>query len=662
MGLSAASSEQETCVQAVLSGNNVVIEASAGAGKSTTFYHTASAWLTQRNENPVLLVCFNAVLRAEAVRKIKELELNVHCFTVHALAAAMYKTRVSDTLSLYNAVHGVAAPASPGNYELVLIDEAQDLNDDHMEVLNALQSVLPKPMQYMVVGDPRQEIYAHVRSRSTTSLMSHPDEYLVDNKKPWVRLILNTSYRLTAPVCAFLNSCFRCPDTQVEIHAGNVRSKLLVPNYVIGDREQNHHFTILSTLLKTYAPGDIMILAPSVAMTKHRCQQMAFSLHKELNIPIFSTHKQRSDVTPAMMAGKLFLSTYHQSKGYERPCVLVLGVDEHEWYLNKSPKTKYGKPLVHNSLHVALTRAQEQLVIFQHYKCAAYPTIRDAAAHCTIISLQTPDPQPPFARSHAGQIFDLRLIAFQPRDVLTRILQATIEAADTSSTCSAASFDETSTAHLCKITPETNEDVMDAYLDAILGYAERRHVHRASFLEIQVRLKVDETQVPLEFKNVIINIHRNRAPANPREWLALAIVYNTMVYHDYPHELYQVNHLNWFRTVESEFIQHSVMDIAAVLPSTGYWHESAVRELQGYKIRANVPFMEYTPDGPEPWQFTLNDNYTEQNLLLAMVHMFVFRSKKAHVFSISTNTKHTIRAPENLNTFLIEMLTVKLDS
>ncbi len=644
--LSPASSEQQACVAAVLAGQNVVVEASAGAGKSTTFYHTARAWLEMHPEEPVLLVCFNAVLRAEALRKVAELQLNVHCFTVHALAAAMYHTRVSDTLSLYHAVHGSVPPVPPAAYKLVLIDEAQDLNEDHMDVINALPL-----MQYMIVGDPRQEIYTHARSSEGT-LMDEPSKYLRDNGKPWTRLILNTSYRLTAPVCALLNACFRDPDTQVAIKPGNTRHQESTPIYVIGDRERLHLFDVLAELLQRYKPGDIMILAPTVALTKHRCQRLAYALHMKLHVPIFSTHKQRSDLTPAMMHGKIFLSTYHQSKGYERPCVLVLGVDEHEWTLNKCPMNTAGNALVHNSLHVALTRAQEQLVIFQHFQCGAYPTVHEdkLATLATIRTLCMADPRPAPPRSTTGELLDTYLISFQPRRMLTRLFALV----DTTK-----EEDESPSRALCKVTPDSGEDVMDAYLDAIMGWAERQQTVKLSKLERQVRSRVQEAQVPVEFKNALRLVHQNRAPATAKDWMALAMVYNTMVCHDYPHELHQISHLNWLGAYEIQFIQESAEAVVAVI-GKGYWHEEATRLLQDRPVRARVPFMAYTPDGPEPWQFSLNDSITEQNLLLAMVHMWVFRARRAHVFSVATQKQHTIVAPEDLNTFLIDLLMVKI--
>lgn len=643
-----ASPEQQECVDVLLAGHNVVIEASAGAGKSTTFYHTARAWLARYPHAPVLLVCFNAVLRAEAMRKVSELQLNVDCFTVHALAAVMYQTRVSDTLSLYQAVHGKTPPVSPAAYSLVLIDEAQDLNEDHTDVINALQHVLSEPMQYMVVGDPRQEIYAHARSRPVP-VLADPAQYLSDNGKPWRRQILNTSYRLTTPVCAFLNYCFRHPTRQTSIVAGNMRARPCRPRYIVGNKDSSDLLDLMRQLLKTYSSGDIMILAPTVALTKHRCQRLAYALHSQLQVPIFSTHKQRSDLTPAMMHGKIFLSTYHQSKGYERPCVVVLGVDEHEWVLNKSPRESDGVPLVHNSLHVALTRAQEQLVLFQHYQCGWYPTLqKQLHEFADVVICRAPVPRPPPGKSNHGEVTDTWLVAFQPRATLTHLLDL-LQDSNLQQPSSAPEL------RICKVTPDSAEDVLDAYLVAITSWAEQIMLQSPSRLEMTVREKIKPPQVPACFRPAL------QSTENAADWLALALVYNTMIHHDYPHELYQLQNLRWIGPAETEFVTAAVEHLRNELPSRNvFWHERASRVLEGRCVRAQAALVTYTDDGPEPWQFTMNDSCTENNLLLAMVHMWVFRARRAYVYSLAARARFTLLAPANLNSFLVLLLNTKL--
>ncbi len=94
MSLPPASEEQMACVDALLSGHNVTVQAAAGAGKSTTFYHTAKAWLERAAEpgTKVLQLCFNVVLRVEAENRVHALGLHekIDCFTIHALVGRVF--------------------------------------------------------------------------------------------------------------------------------------------------------------------------------------------------------------------------------------------------------------------------------------------------------------------------------------------------------------------------------------------------------------------------------------------------------------------------------------------------------------------------------------------------------------------------------------------
>ena len=128
------------------------------------------------------------------------------------------------------------------------------------------------------------------------------------------------------------------------------------------------------------------------------------------------------------------------------------------------------------------------------------------------------------------------------------------------------------------------------------------------------------------------------------------------------HQLYQLQHLHWIGPIEERFVNENTRELLGNLPPNGFWNETATRMLEERPVRARVPFMAYTDDGPEPWQFTLNDGYTEHNLLLAMVHMWVFRATRAHVYSMQTNTRYTILPPENLNSFLKNLLSAKIQA
>jgi hypothetical protein len=657
------SAEQTACVDALLAGSNVTVVAAAGAGKSTTFYHAAKAWLVQNEPGTkVLQLCFNVVLRAEAEKRIKALNLQDHidCFTVHALAAKMYETRVSDTLSLHLALNSNKQVVSPAIYSLCLVDEAQDLNTDHIAIINRLQTLFT--MRFMVVGDMRQEIYAHAHMTAMQPLLLCPEVHLHDNKLKWQTRYLTTSYRLTPRNCAFINTLFRHA-TQAPILPGNTTFRDCLPIYVIGNRRNDTDLVVVvKEMLQRYPPSAIMILAPTVGTVRFRCQQLAKALSGE--VAIFSTHKQRAETTAEMLKDKLFLSTFHQSKGYERPCVIVLGAEGYEWTLNSQPKID-GEPVVHNALHVACTRAQEQLVLFQHYESDPYPTLTLAkVANVAEMRLMC-EPVPEKLRSPARMTIRRDaawLTSFQPRELLLQLLgildmpPAVVCGPEVTSVPN----------HVALMTTQLAEDVWDYFPEAILSAAQALLTHERTRMQAQV-LQMNPKLIPASFMSMFLTLKTMACISDYKDWIALSAMHNTLVVHDYPHELTQMCDFSWCTQTDRDFFQQCVVNLTALLQpmARGHWNEKSIaKTVERYKVTlyAEARFAEWSEDGKcTPWQFNFQDAYTEADLMTAMVQMWAFSADTAKIFCVLTNRLYVIKAPpvDELNSLVHNMMAIR---
>ncbi|NBP66729.1 MAG: hypothetical protein EBU66_19035, partial [Bacteroidetes bacterium] len=90
----------------------------------------------------------------------------------------------------------------------------------------------------------------------------------------------------------------------------------------------------------------------------------------ELNIPCFVSSDSENRLNEDVIKRKIVFSTFHQSKGRERPIVFVYSFDE-SWY------TYYGKgvdrDICPNILYVATTRATQKLVIIQSQAAKPLP-------------------------------------------------------------------------------------------------------------------------------------------------------------------------------------------------------------------------------------------------------------------------------------------------
>jgi len=81
------SEEQQIIIQHVIEGRNVVVDACAGSGKSTTILSAA----VQMPDKHFLQITYNASLRKEVKEKVRELGIkNLTVHTYHSLAVGKY--------------------------------------------------------------------------------------------------------------------------------------------------------------------------------------------------------------------------------------------------------------------------------------------------------------------------------------------------------------------------------------------------------------------------------------------------------------------------------------------------------------------------------------------------------------------------------------------
>src|SRR5210317_282194 len=81
------SDEQQLIIDHIKYGNNVVVDACAGSGKSTTILNVAY----QLDSKKIMQLTYNSALRHEIRSKAKELSLdNMTVHTYHSLAVGFY--------------------------------------------------------------------------------------------------------------------------------------------------------------------------------------------------------------------------------------------------------------------------------------------------------------------------------------------------------------------------------------------------------------------------------------------------------------------------------------------------------------------------------------------------------------------------------------------
>lgn len=427
-----ASEEQLHVVRQVCAGHNVVVDAIAGSGKSTTIVTLAKTLPEKR----ILQITYNAMLRKEFRTRVSTEELaNIEVHTYHSLGVKYFTSLACTDTGIRNAVHLRLPPQVPlPAFDIVCLDECQDQTPLYFHFVQYVLSLLPKPVQLVILGDYMQCLYefkgADVRfltmaPRLWAGEASGPlPPYLLSNT--FVRCSLQTSYRVTRQMADFIN-CAMVGDTR--IHA--VRNGEPV-QYLRNSRANLEKVVIyhIQCLLKEgNVPDDFFILGPSVKGTMSNIRRLENALVESgipCHVPTFEADKMDDKV----IEGKIVFSSFHSVKGRQRKFVFVVGFDQS--YFDIYARTM--DPLVcPNTLYVACTRATHKLFLLEtdqyatdrplSFLCMTHHEMKDAEyvdfkGHPRTVFWEREEKVDPGAAESPRQVSVSEMLRFLPEELL----------------------------------------------------------------------------------------------------------------------------------------------------------------------------------------------------------------------------------------------------
>jgi nucleoside-triphosphatase THEP1 len=155
MGLPYAnlSTEQRYFVDTVFTRQNVLIDACIGSGKTTAIQTLCD---TLPSHLSILYLTYNKLLKVDARQKIRGTNIlvtNYHGFVYPHLQRAGIHCGISDAIANFN-----KAKLPLPKYDIMIIDEYQDIELDFAEMLEYIKSTNPD-IQIVFVGDMAQKIY-----------------------------------------------------------------------------------------------------------------------------------------------------------------------------------------------------------------------------------------------------------------------------------------------------------------------------------------------------------------------------------------------------------------------------------------------------------------------------------------------------------------------
>jgi len=353
------SDEQRIIVENIKKGYNVVVDACAGSGKSTTILSTAIAMPDKR----FLQITYNKSLRKEIKDKVLELGLqNIVVHTYHSLAVAKYSSDAHTDTGIRNIINKEISPLSAiMPQDVIVIDETQDMTFLYFQLIVKYTRDMGTPFLLMVLGDYMQGLYEF--KGADIRFLTHAEDiwkgFPLLKSQEFMKCTLKMSYRITNQMADFVNKGMLGNTRLYACKEGEPIYYLRRDSY----KSQNKVIQLITELLAQGAnPSDIFVLGGSVKGTNSQIRRIENAL-SNLGIPCHVPMIDGSDkIDEKVIDGKVVFSSFHCVKGRQRPYVFIIGFDNS--YFDYYAKTLDPK-VCPNTLYVASTRATKKMVVLE---------------------------------------------------------------------------------------------------------------------------------------------------------------------------------------------------------------------------------------------------------------------------------------------------------
>jgi len=343
-------------------GKNIIVDACAGSGKSTTIIHLAL-------ENPdakFLVITYNAMLRLEFKEKlVKDKITNVEVHTFHSLAVRYFLPSANTDTGLRKILYKQLPLTIPDtlslSYDVVALDECQDMSFLYFQFIVYFIKHTRDPIQLIILGDYKQGLYEF--KGSDTRFLTKAKEIWSDFPhlltQEFVHCSLKTSYRVTNQIAAFVNHVMLGEERLFACREG---ARVHYIRYPMFNIERIIIYKIKELLASgNYVPSDFFVLGASVKGNNSNIRRIENAL-TEAGIPCMVPMLEMEQMDDRVIHGKVVFSTFHSVKGRQRKVVLIVGFDNS--YLNFFARD-LPKDECPNTLYVGATRATEQLFLLE---------------------------------------------------------------------------------------------------------------------------------------------------------------------------------------------------------------------------------------------------------------------------------------------------------
>lgn len=333
------SDEQREFVAHAIRGENILVDACIGSGKTTAIQRLCDEFPEDLN---ILYLTYNKLLKLDARAKILNRNVtvtNYHGFAWSTLNHAGLSVNPNNSITQF-----LQHKPAIAKYDVLIIDEYQDIETDHAELLKYIKARKPD-MQIIAVGDMQQKIY----DKTTLDISAFIYEFLGEH----VELEFTQCFRLCAPLAEKL---------------GRIWNKNIVG--------VNNNCQVLEMTVSQVIPfiaqqnlGDLLCLGSRYGTCADVLNHLETYYYDKFNKNTVYASIRENDslgvVTPTETTA--IFTTFDSSKGLERPVCVLFDYTEDYWQ-SRINKTGAVYEILRNIFCVAASRGKYCIVFVKDDK------------------------------------------------------------------------------------------------------------------------------------------------------------------------------------------------------------------------------------------------------------------------------------------------------
>ena len=340
-GFQGFTEEQQDFLNKAREGKNILVEACIGSGKTTVIQEFCRSLSPELWDSvKMLYLTYNKSLKDEARRKIGSYYwVDVQNYNSFALAHLETKVAPQEQISTF-----LEKRPKISKYDILIIDEYQDIKEEHAELLKYIKETNPN-IQIIAVGDMKQKIYDFTRLSVYDFIISFLGDFEI--------IEFTTCFRLSSEYAKQLGSIWKKNIKGVNDDCKiSIMTKKEVIDFLI-DKESGKILCLGSNT--AYGDRNYILNALEKIRPDKFNKQTVFSKISD------------SESVKEIKRDTAIFDTFDGCKGLEREICVIADFTEENWEQRASkPNQRY--EILRNIFLVAASRGKKNIIFVEPYK------------------------------------------------------------------------------------------------------------------------------------------------------------------------------------------------------------------------------------------------------------------------------------------------------